>query len=185
MNYKTYNSNEDGIMHISEKGNTSDTYATTRTPSANELENIEVTGYATSGASYDLGDYIYRFPSNFDILRDIKIENKTKNNAKTFQYVQHFVTTFQSVLLKNRANIKHSSLLPPLKFHWLEDNSALIEWIFKDFRIGFSIEPDIEESGWYLVSNNNLEEISASGELDFKNLESLIVRLLNFALENS
>lgn len=185
MNYEPYEIKNNKPMYVMEEGNTSDTYSPTKTPLPGELEKLEATGYATSDISGDLGDYIYRFPSNCDILRDADFGNPTNDNVKTIQSVHFFVTVLQNVLLKNRINIRRSSLLPPLKFRWLEDNSALIEWIFKDFRIGFSIEPDIEESGWYLVSNNNLQEISASGVLQFETLEFLIINLLNFASANS
>jgi len=43
--------------------------------------------------------------------------------------------------------------LPPLRAFNVDDGSVLIEWIFGDFRIGFGIEPNSEDSGWYLVSN--------------------------------
>ena len=185
MNYEPCKKEENESMSVDGEGNTSDTYLPTRTPSSGELENLEATGYATSSSSWDLGDYIYRFSSNCDILRETDFGKPTKENAKTIQYVQSLVAALQNVLLNNRINIKPSSVLPPLKFRWLEDNSALIEWIFKDFRIGFSIEPEIEESGWYLVSNDNLQEVSASGTLQFENLEPLIIELLNFALANS
>jgi len=35
-----------------------------------------------------------------------------------------------------------------------DDGAALIEWIFPDARLGFSIEPEPEEgeSGWYIVA---------------------------------
>jgi hypothetical protein len=77
-----------------------------------------------------------------------------------------------------------SNLLPPLHAFGLEDGSILIEWIFGSFRIGFTIEPSPEESGWYLVSNRELGDISASGYTSDKNIKSMVSWLLGFVLDN-
>lgn len=74
---------------------------------------------------------------------------------------------------------------PPIHAFFVEDGSILIEWIFEDFRIGFSFEQDIRESSWYLVSNQEFGEISASGYLSDIDSEKLMVWLLNFVLVNS
>ena len=44
-----------------------------------------------------------------------------------------------------------SNRLPKLHLTQEEDGSALIEWIFEYYRIGFSIEPDEKESSVYIV----------------------------------
>lgn len=38
-----------------------------------------------------------------------------------------------------------------------EDGSVLIEWIEEGRRFGISLEPNIEESGWYYVSKGEME----------------------------
>ena len=75
--------------------------------------------------------------------------------------------------------------LPPLKAFNLDDDSAVIEWIFRDFRIGFNIEAEMDESGWYLVSNETLGGIGASGRIAEQNLERLLLWLLDFAFSNT
>lgn len=77
------------------------------------------------------------------------------------------------------------SCLPPLQGFNVEDGSFAIEWVFNDFRIGFSVETNTKESGWFLVSNNNLGEISASGYISGGRLESLFFWLASFAVLNS
>jgi len=72
--------------------------------------------------------------------------------------------------------------IPPLHAHIDEDGSVLIEWIFPDFRAGFNIEPNSEDSGWYLVSNKKISEIAMSGAL--ANIYERIALLLNFILAN-
>jgi hypothetical protein len=67
----------------------------------------------------------------------------------------------------------------------VEDGSVLIDWPFTGFRIGFTIEPDQTESGWYLVSDSEHGGIFASGSLSTVQLEPLVGWLLFFVLLNS
>lgn len=75
--------------------------------------------------------------------------------------------------------------LPPLRAFNVDDGSILIEWIFKDFRVGFNIEENPDESGWYLVTNKNLGEISASGSISNVEINKIFLWLLNFVITNS
>jgi hypothetical protein len=70
--------------------------------------------------------------------------------------------------------------LPSLQLFNVDDGSILIEWIFGNFRVGFSIEPDLEESSWYLVSKKDMGGINASGYLSNIDRKSLFLWLLYF-----
>jgi len=71
--------------------------------------------------------------------------------------------------------------IPPLHAYLDEDGSVLIEWIIGDFRIGFNIEPNIEDSGWHMVSNKEMGENTFSGQLLDKNQ---IIRLIDTIIKN-
>jgi len=72
---------------------------------------------------------------------------------------------------------------PSLKAYEAEDESILIEWIYTNFRIGFTIERNPRESGWYLVSNEKIGNKRASGPLLWSNLEKNLLWLLNFIIK--
>lgn len=72
--------------------------------------------------------------------------------------------------------------IPPLTTQVEEDGAVLLQWKFTDFRIGFNIESDPSESGWHLVSNEKLGEITASGRLS--NINETVQYLLNFIQKN-
>ena len=76
--------------------------------------------------------------------------------------------------------------LPQLHAFDVQDGSILIEWIFDDFRVGFSIEPIPSESSWYLVSNAKLGDISVARNIpqDEFDTHNLILKLLAFALSH-
>jgi hypothetical protein len=75
--------------------------------------------------------------------------------------------------------------LPPVRAFNVEDGSVLIEWTFDDFRIGFTLEPDPEDSGWYLVSTERLGEIAASGSTFHVDIEKLVGWLFGFIGANA
>jgi hypothetical protein len=72
-----------------------------------------------------------------------------------------------------------SRKLPPIRAFEPEDGSLLIEWIFPHHRLGFSIEPDEQESGWFLVSDKSAHRIAASGFLVGEDIR----RRVNWLLE--
>ena len=74
--------------------------------------------------------------------------------------------------------------LPQFYAFDVQDGSILIEWIFDDFRIGFSIEPIPSESSWYLVSNAKLGDISVARNIsqDAFDTHNLMLKLLAFVI---
>jgi len=112
------------------------------------------------------------------IIRQIDNQHIAEEAKKLLLNIQNIANSFQ----QSGIDLSH---LPPLRAFLPNDGSVLIEWIFPDFRIGFSIEPTPEDSGWYLVSNKKLGEISASGYVSGIDIKNLILWLLNFVLAHS
>jgi hypothetical protein len=106
---------------------------------------------------------------------DKKIADRSRN---LLQLIQKIVASLQHLSFD-------VAYLPPFTAVNVEDNSVLIEWTFKDFRIGFTIEDNEEDSGWYLVSNRKLGEILASGSIANIDLEKHLLWLLNFVFAYS
>jgi hypothetical protein len=75
--------------------------------------------------------------------------------------------------------------LPPLRTATFDDGSFLIEWVFEDFRIGFTFELEPTESGWYLVSNQRMGYINASGYMNNVNMKKTISWLIEYTITNS
>jgi hypothetical protein len=99
--------------------------------------------------------------------------------------VLNFLLSIQNALLINRFTLDKIGSLPPLRISLNEDDSVLIEWIFRDFRIGFSIEKDRTQSNWYLVSNKNLNQVDLSGLLSSQDIGELLTSLIAFVLSNT
>lgn len=67
---------------------------------------------------------------------------------------------------------------PPLRLVPLEDSCYLLEWAFRDRRLGFSFETDPKDSGWYYVYSNNSSERYESGTMDQLEMNRLIAMTL-------
>jgi len=109
------------------------------------------------------------------MLRNVDVARETK---KLLSVLQETLFTFKQF----RFDVGH---IPQLQAFAADDGSVLLEWIFRDYRVGFSIEPKPQDSGWFLITNKNLGEITASGFLSGIDLNRLILWLLNFILSNS
>jgi hypothetical protein len=112
------------------------------------------------------------------LVRRLGDQNIAEGAERLLQTLQEIIGSFQQFGFE----LAH---LPPLHAFLVDDGSILLEWIFPDFRIGFSFEPSLEDSGWYLVSTKKLGEISASGYLSGIDLSRLVMWLVNFVLSHS
>ncbi|MCJ7654743.1 MAG: hypothetical protein MUO97_05490 [Dehalococcoidia bacterium] len=109
-----------------------------------------------------------------DIISKIQNESIAKQTEKLLLTLDKMIQQLKQE--KPELNI------PPLHAYAEEDGSVLLEWIFPDFRVGFNVEPNADDSGWHLISNKRLCALAASGLLS--SMEPIIVSLLRFAISN-
>ncbi len=185
MNYEYDQSNEKKINYFSEFDETDNSYSNKSFGCANEIDKNNVNFIMTAGSTSEVSTYFNTFPHDFNIFREIKLDATHIPNDQVRNITTQFLNVFQRVLILHRNKIENKGYLPPLKIQYLEDASVLMEWIFKDFRTGFSIEPIGNESSWYLVSNRNLDEESYGGQLDTSKAEQLLSSILSFVLANT
>ncbi len=122
---------------------------------------------------------------NFSFIRNawtVSIRNK---NRQVKEMACQILTILRNTLSNLENQNYNISPLPSLHAFNAADESITIEWIFEEFRIGFTIEFDPEESGWYLISSENFGAITASGNLAEINLELIIEWLSLFAIKHS
>ncbi|MHA1290504.1 MAG: hypothetical protein ACTSPB_24235 [Candidatus Thorarchaeota archaeon] len=119
-------------------------------------------------------------------LIDVALQTIGKaENPDVAKNARRLVLIIDEILLYFRQSGFSIGFLPKLSTSIVEDGSVLVEWIFDSFRVGFSIEPDEKESGWYLVTNRTLGDISASGHTLDVDINKLILWLLNFVISYS
>lgn len=107
------------------------------------------------------------------------------SNKDLIQQAKKLLLTIQNALYVFQPFLVDLSCIPLLQAATPEDGSILFEWIFSDYRIGFSIEPNSQESSWFLITKKNLGEICASGFISDIDLNKLISWLLYFIISYS
>lgn len=113
-----------------------------------------------------------------------KVIKKLGNDSVSLQaneILSNIEITLDTFQLMN----KDVSYLPLLDATIFDDGSLLIEWPFPDFRLGFGIELNPKESGWYIVTNAKLKEVLTSDYLDSISINELVKLFVGFALQNS
>ena len=99
---------------------------------------------------------------------------------------RHLVADLSDAFAENRRTLGLDALYIPSLYPQLrEDGSVLFEWILPNFRLGFGLEDDPSQSGWYLVSDQTLGSITAYGYLSATNRQSLFRWLVNFLVLHS
>lgn len=116
--------------------------------------------------------------SAWDLTYKLENEDLAQYSKNLLSIIQNTLYTFQQLRLDVNG-------IPRLHAFLAEDDSLLFEWIFNDYRIGFSIESNPQESSWFLVTNKNLGEINASGYIHGLNTRTLILWLLIFILSHT
>lgn len=74
--------------------------------------------------------------------------------------------------------------IPSLHAEMLDDHSLLVEWLFPNYRIGFSICSDARDSSWYMVSTSASTASNQSGALG-TDKKTLLTGLVSFVVMNS
>lgn len=129
-------------------------------------------------------EYIETLPMNLNVFNRIQEHIREIDDQAIQNVVIQFVTRFNYVLKELVDSKVVYNALPPLSIDTDED-TAFLEWIFKDFRIGFSLHKNENQSTWFLITNRNLEEITVFGDLYNDDKFSTIKRILDYVLENT
>jgi len=87
-----------------------------------------------------------------------------------------------SIIQSEVIKLQPPMTLPPISAFQDENGAFLLEWIFNDFRVGFNLEMDENESGWYLASKPSSGGIVASGLLTGIDQRGLVAWLIYFAI---
>ncbi|MBW8003312.1 MAG: hypothetical protein FVQ80_15080 [Planctomycetes bacterium] len=78
-----------------------------------------------------------------------------------------------------------TSTMPTLQVFSPDDGSVLLEWSTDIFKVGLTVEPKADDSGWYFVSSKALGEIAASGFVSEINTKRLVPWLISLVINNA
>ncbi len=130
--------------------------------------------------------YTFTLPQNLDIFSNVEKNLDVIKTEDVKHYVLNIIKYFEQILKELDRNYRLLNLLPPFIISQEDDGSIFLEWVFKDFRIGFNIDVDTTKSSWFLITNSNLEELSVSGDISSDDdLKSTIIKIIKYVLQNS
>ena len=138
-----------------------------------------------SNYSYLIGNKYTLIPTRLDIFRNINNKIKALKDEQIKKMVIEFVNTFYNTLNLANKYRNISNVLPAISLNENDDDSVLLEWNFKNFRIGFQIDKEPDDSYWFLVTNKNLEEFNVSGDIRRDGIDNVIIKILKYVLENT
>lgn len=147
---------------------------------ATEINKSNEESYSITTGNVDHYDnYLINLPDKINIFKKCNDVEGIKDIIVKKQ-VEKFLRRLQLLLMINKDKLTNIGNLPQLSIVIDEDESVLVEWMFKDFRIGFSFEKDEQESMWYMVSNRKFNEVNESGNITDKTIDDLLINILAF-----
>lgn len=137
----------------------------------------------TFGSPADYSPFIDG-PSSY-VLRDaIAFAERLSDDVLSTQ-VDHLLHSLKGGLHLMSWNIVDIPTMPSLRPHTVDDGSLLFEWVLPNFRIGFNVERNPSESGWFMASSQALGDIGASGFIANGDLLKLVFWLLTYLVLHS
>jgi hypothetical protein len=138
--------------------------------------------YRTTGGSPKR--YFLPLPDESSLVRKAWTVTRKVENKAVAQEARNLLIIIQEMIDSFQLFGFDVGYLPSLDAFVVDDGSILIEWIYSNFRIGFNIECNPQDSGWFLVSNRQLGDIGASGRTFGLDINKLFLWLFNFVLSN-
>jgi len=99
--------------------------------------------------------------------------------------LQKVISIIDNILDSYVATGNETSNIQPIKAAVNEDGSVALDWISPDYRLGFSIEKEFAESGWYLATTKRINEMGGYGHFSDQNNKEITSLLINFLFSNS
>jgi len=110
---------------------------------------------------------------------------KSISNKQVANQVKNLIHAIDETIHGVSASGGDISALPPLRAYYTEDESVSLEWVLPDFRLGFTIQVNPNESGWHLATSKRMGESGSYGFLSRANLRSLVFIMVSYVLANS
>jgi hypothetical protein len=136
----------------------------------------------TTGADFKI-EYIPVTSESLAFHRAREIINKSAK-SETTEAANRLLNTIEKLYLRYAKYPQLKRHLQGLRVMKPEDGSILFEWATPSFRVGFSVEPNTDESGWYLVTNPRAGGLGASGPLLLGEEEKIVKWLTEFVDAN-
>lgn len=150
-----------------------------------DSENRSMFVSTASGAT--MARYYLAMPQNMDVFSTIIKKSSTIENPEMVDYIKGLTESLRNVLHNFDNREKISNRLSKFILNNMPDKSVLIEWNFDNFRIGFSIEPNLDQSSYYVISDDKISGSYSSQSYLLKpdQFDTVANNIMNFVLRNT
>jgi hypothetical protein len=148
------------------------------------LVNESVGNTSTSFSGID--PYIIELPANINIFESLTDSISTLTDDEVIKQTRQVLGRLYFSLQRKSKNKALDNYLSRINLVQREDNSILLEWNFQDFRIGFTIEPQKDESAFFIIAQDK-NKGSFSADAQKLNTDSFtpIDEIVGYVLENT
>lgn len=123
-------------------------------------------------------------PESEDVFSRISDKIMGISNLGIKKQITSFIYHFKTLLLQVFGNDIIESNLSKLSISEI-DGAFVLEWIFKNFRIGFAFEENEKESSYYFICDNTIKGsyISESNFLSENRYTEILTNMISFVLK--
>lgn len=125
-------------------------------------------------------------PSNLNVFSSLTASIAALEDAAVAEQVKHVLTNLYLSLQRASRRKSINNYLSRINLIQQSDKAALLEWSFQDFRVGFTLEPNKNESSYFVVSQ---DKIAGSFMADTQKLDdgisNSVDKIVEYVLENT
>jgi hypothetical protein len=125
-------------------------------------------------------------PANIDVFSSLKTDLASLEDTNVFEQVQQVLSALYLALQTANKRRLLKNYLSRISLLQQEDKAVLLEWNFHDFRVGLTLEPNKNESSFFIVSR---DKVAGSFNADTQILGASIMRsvgiIVDYVLENT
>lgn len=125
-------------------------------------------------------------PSNIDVFSRIYNNILKLEDPEVTKQVQQVLLNLYLSLQKISKHQPIENYLSRINLVQQDDKTALLEWNFEDFRIGFNFELDKNDSSYFIVSQDkSTGHFSADTQKISADLLGVVEKIVEYVLENT
>jgi hypothetical protein len=140
----------------------------------------------TSSTFSGIEPYGVVLPSNINVFSSLAERISALENPEVMEQVKQILLHLYLSLKKANTLKTLNNYLSRVNLVQQDDKAALLEWSFQDFRVGFTLEPEKDESSYFVVSQDKdagsfMADIQKLGT----DISRPIGRIVEYVLENT
>jgi hypothetical protein len=146
----------------------------------------QITIDITSNSYEDNTPYGTVLPSNINVFSSLAARLLTIENQDVIQQVKQTLLYIYRALQKANVQRKINNYLSRINLVQQQDMAALLEWNFENFRVGFTLEPNRDESSYYIISqDNSIEAFQVDTQKINPDFSRPVEKIVKYVLENT